>query len=71
MNRKHSLYCRLCWQEFDSISQHDAPSAYDRQRLNGHCRGDIQALSFEPGHSTKRPLMPFLDLDCGVPLEVK
>lgn len=38
------LYCRLCWQEFDRTEQHDAPSLYNRQRLNGHCPGDIRPL---------------------------
>lgn len=39
--RQRKLYCRLCWQEFDHPSEHDAGSMHGRQRLNGHCKGDI------------------------------
>jgi hypothetical protein len=68
-------YCQLCWQEFDSPSQHDVGSYHDKERLNGFCPGtheDFRLRTAPPlltpnGNGVKSPS---LDLDQGEPIKL-
>lgn len=62
----YKLWCRLCWQEFDTPAQHDAASSIAGTRLNGHCPGDIHPSveTPKPDKSQHAP-EPMLDLDAG------
>ena len=67
MNAK-VFFCAICWQEFDEPKEHDAPSAFKGERLNGHCNGDIRRA--EPSAATKRKAEKGepLDLTQGEPI---
>lgn len=66
------LYCAICWQEFDSPSEHDAASAYKGERLNGHCRGDIRLATPKSRTQIKRMAQKeALPLDSADPIILK
>jgi len=54
MNRKREWYCRLCWQSFDTPSEHDAGSFYGTERLNGHCTGDLRRIPHTPAKAQEQ-----------------
>lgn len=80
---KPRLYCKLCWQEFDFMDEHDRgsylggnyfPSSIpteEGERLNGHCPGDIHRTDYRVQKRNKRLHSPNLDLDQGDPLRLR
>jgi hypothetical protein len=70
--RRKPYYCPLCWQEFDYIQQHNAPSLHNGERLNGFCSGDIRSRAeFRPSEKRRAPTeTPALEFS-GDPIEIK